>query len=83
MSEIDVYVTGLGKFLPNEPVANDDIQSIIGRIGTGSEKLGRATLRRNGIKQRHYSCRSDGSYSHSNAEMASLAVSAAAESASL
>lgn len=83
MSEVDVYVTGLGKFLPNEPIANDDIQSIIGRIGAGSEKLGRATLRRNGIRRRHYSCRKDGSYSHSNAEMASLAVSAAAEAANL
>lgn len=81
MSDIEVYITGLGKFLPNDAVPNSDVQSIIGSISEGSNKLGRATLRRNGIKSRHYSYREDGSYSHSNAQMASLAVGAAAEAA--
>ena len=76
----DVYITGVGKFLPGKPVLNDGVSGVIGSIGEKSDALGRATLRKNGIKQRYYSCQPDGSYTHTNAQMAALAIDDAVKS---
>lgn len=70
----EVFITGMGKFLPGPPISNDEIAGIIGVIGPRSATLGKATLRKNGIKQRYYSYRADGTFSHSNAQLAAEAI---------
>jgi 3-oxoacyl-[acyl-carrier-protein] synthase-3 len=77
----EVFITGVGKFLPGPPIANHEVASIIGSIGPRSATLGKATLRKNGVKQRHYSYRADGTFSHSNAQMAAHAIRHAVDAA--
>ena len=75
---LDVYITGLGKFLPGNPVSNAEIEDVIGCLGPRSSTLGKATLRKNGIRQRYYSCTPGGGFTHTNAAMAAQAVTNAA-----
>ena len=70
----EVYITGLSKFLPNEPVSNDEMESVLGMIGGKPSRARRIVLRNNGIQTRYYSLRKDGSFSHSNAELVVEAV---------
>lgn len=70
----EVYITGLSKFLPNEPISNDEMESVLGMIGGNPSRARRIVLRNNGIKTRYYSLRKDGTFSHSNAELVVEAV---------
>lgn len=70
-----VYITRLSKFLPNDPVSNDEIESVIGRVSERNSKAKCAVLRNNGIKTRYYAFR-DGKSTHSNAQLAANAVTA-------
>lgn len=54
------FVTGSGQFLPGDPVSNADMVEYIGRLSPAADRLGRLTLRRNGIRSRHYAIRPDG-----------------------
>lgn len=78
------YVTGLGVCLPNAPVANDEIEQVLGRLSRQSAVVKRRALINNGIKSRHYAIDPvTGSVTHTNAEMTAEAVRAACKSASL
>ena len=79
----NVYITGFGSFLPNDPVLNDDIEKYIGKINDKSTRLGRATLRRNGIESRFYALSTEGNQSFTNAELASYAIKNAASDAKI
>jgi 3-oxoacyl-[acyl-carrier-protein] synthase-3 len=69
-----VYITRAAKFLPNDPVSNDEMEQYLGMIdGVPSRGKG-LTLRNNGIKTRYYALTKDGKSTHSNAEMAALAI---------
>ncbi|MFT4981574.1 MAG: 3-oxoacyl-[acyl-carrier-protein] synthase-3 [Bacteroidia bacterium] len=65
----EVYITSLAKFLPNNPVSNDEMENHLGMIGGKPSRARRIVLRNNGIENRYYSLRADGELSHSNAEM--------------
>jgi len=54
VSELDVYITQTACTLPNKPVANDQIENILGMIGEKPSRTKRIVLRQNGIKQRYY-----------------------------
>ena len=70
----EVYITKVSKFLPNEPVSNDEMELYLGMIdGVPSRGKG-LTLRNNGIKTRYYSIDKNGSSTHSNAKMTALAI---------
>ncbi len=78
------YVTGLGVCLPNAPVANDEIEQVLGRLSRQSAAVKRRALINNGIISRHYAIDPvTGSVTHTNAEMTAEAVRAACKSASL
>jgi 3-oxoacyl-[acyl-carrier-protein] synthase-3 len=70
----EVYITALSKFLPNEPVSNEEMESYLGMIGGKPSRARRIVLRNNGIKTRYYSLLKDGTLSHSNAQMVLEAV---------
>lgn len=69
-----VYITSTGAFLPGPPVPSEEMEQYIGKISDKRSKLGRLVLRQNGIKTRHYALSKEGTFRHSNAEMAARAI---------
>ena len=70
-----VYITHIGAFLPNDPVSNDDMESVLGQIGSRPSRTRKIILRSNGIRSRHYAIHPEsGIPSHNNAELTALAV---------
>ncbi len=74
MSLKEVYITRTASFLPNNPVSNDEMEDYLGLINDRASKSRRIVLRNNGIKNRYYAIRKDGTATHTNAEMVSLAI---------
>jgi 3-oxoacyl-[acyl-carrier-protein] synthase III len=68
-----VYITRLTKYLPNEPIANDEMEQVLGMVNGNPSRARTIVLRNNGIKTRYYALR-NGKRTHSNAEMASIAI---------
>lgn len=74
MSVKHVYITKTASFLPNEPVSNDEMEEYLGLINEQNSKSKRIVLRNNGIKNRFYALKKGGIPTHTNAQMASLAI---------
>ncbi|NLR63961.1 beta-ketoacyl-ACP synthase III [Chitinophaga varians] len=72
----EVYITRLSKFLPNKPVENEEMESILGMVDGRPSRARLKILGNNKIKNRYYSLDKDGNSTHSNAEMTANAVSA-------
>ncbi|UPK69188.1 beta-ketoacyl-ACP synthase III [Chitinophaga filiformis] len=70
----EVYITRLSKFLPNEPVGNDEMESILGMVDGKPSRARLRILGNNKIKTRYYSLDKEGKSTHSNAEMTAAAV---------
>jgi 3-oxoacyl-[acyl-carrier-protein] synthase-3 len=68
------YITALGKFLPGEPVSNDEMEDHLGRIGGKPSRLRARILRQNGIQSRYYALDREGRMCYSNCELAAHAV---------
>ena len=71
---MDVFITQASRFLPNDPVENDDMETFLGMVVGKPSKARRVILRRNGIKQRYYALDKDGNVTHTNVQMAANAV---------
>ncbi len=72
---MDAYITGLGSFYPNQPVPNDRVEDILGRIDGQPSWAGPIILESCGIKARHYAIDPEtGRLSHTNAQMTAEAV---------
>lgn len=69
-----VYITKAAKFLPNNPISNDEMENYLGMIDGVPSKGKRLTLRNNGIKTRYYALSKEGISTHNNAQMAALAI---------
>lgn len=71
----DAYINDMGTFLPNNPVHNDDIESLLGMVGQRPSKARKIVLRSNGIKTRYYAIDPNtGESTHSNTEMTIAAI---------
>jgi len=70
----EVYIISAATFLPNNPVPNEEMEDYLGLIHQQQSKSKRIVLRNNGIMQRHYAIDKKGNATHTNAQMASLAV---------
>ncbi len=68
------YITKAGKYLPNDPISNDEMENYLGLINDSASKARRIILRNNGITSRYYALDKAGNPTHSNAEMANLAI---------
>ena len=51
---MDVYINDMAIFMPNEPVFNDDIEQVLGKVDNLPSKARRIVLKTNGIKRRFY-----------------------------
>jgi len=76
---MNAYITGVGSYLPGEPIGNDEIETYLGK-SNGSDKLRRRMLEANGIEKRHYAIDRDGRTQMLNEELAEAAVRAALQS---
>jgi len=79
----DVYISGVGAFLPGPRIGKAQMEDFIGRIGGRSSVVGRRALRWNGIEGRHYALDAFGQPLHSNASMCAVAAQAALDDAGL
>ncbi|TAH42619.1 MAG: StlD/DarB family beta-ketosynthase [Bacteroidetes bacterium] len=74
MSLNQVYIVRTSHFLPNEPISNDEMEDYLGLIHGKPSKSRRIVLRNNGIKRRFYALNRKGQGTHTNSQMAALAV---------
>ncbi|MBF0196677.1 MAG: beta-ketoacyl-ACP synthase III [Planctomycetes bacterium] len=76
-----VYITGAASFLPNNPISNEEIEDLLGRISDRPSRLCKKILANNGIKSRYYALDSiTGRSTHTNAQMTAEAVNELANS---
>lgn len=70
-----VYITHIAAFLPNDPVSNDAMESVLGKIGKRPSRARKLILRSNRIKSRHYAIDPQtGKATHTNAQLTAEAV---------
>jgi 3-oxoacyl-[acyl-carrier-protein] synthase-3 len=69
-----VYINRVSKYLPNNPISNEEMEEVLGKIGGIPSKARRIVLRNNGIKERYYALSKNGVVTHSNAELSKLAI---------
>ena len=68
-----VYITRLSKYLPNDPVSNEEMEEVLGMVNGKHSRARQLVLRKNGIKIRYYAIK-NGKKTHSNAELAAIAI---------
>jgi 3-oxoacyl-[acyl-carrier-protein] synthase III len=76
MSLNEVFINKTSHFFPNNPVSNDEMEEYLGYINNTPSKSRRIVLRNNGIVNRYYALEKGGKPTHTNAQMAALAVRA-------
>jgi 3-oxoacyl-[acyl-carrier-protein] synthase III len=69
-----VYINALGKFLPGEPVSNDEMENHLGLVGGKPSRLKSRILKQNGIQSRHYAIDREGRVLFHDYELAARAV---------
>ena len=69
-----VYINKIAKFLPNEPIENDEMELVLGKIANKPSRVRRIILRSNGIKQRYYAIDKAQNICYNNAELTAHAV---------
>lgn len=74
-----VYITAIGAYLPNATVSNEEMEDYLGRIGGQESRVRQRILKQNGIMGRHYALTKEQESTHTNAEMAAMAIKEAME----
>jgi len=69
-----VYINNTSKFLPNEPIENDEMELILGMVDGKPSRYKNIILRQNGIKKRYYVINKEGDIVYSNAEITANAI---------
>ncbi len=68
------YLTALGKFLPGDPISNEEMEDYLGRIHGKRSRARARILKQNGIEHRHYAIDKQQRSLYSNSQMAALAA---------
>ena len=72
---MNVYINDITAFMPNEPVNNEEIEDVLGKINDIHSRTKKIMLRNNKIETRYYAIdRSTGKLTHTNAQLAAEAV---------
>src|SRR4051812_12903146 len=69
-----VYINRVGKFLPGDPVGNDEMEEYLGFVAGKRSKTKSITLRHNKITTRYYATDKQGNSLYSNAGLTAEAV---------
>ncbi|WP_018404010.1 beta-ketoacyl-ACP synthase III [Marinobacter gelidimuriae] len=73
----NVYITAIAAALPNAPVGNDEIESVLGQAGAQPSRARRVILKSNKIKNRYYAVDpKTGERTHTNAKLTAEAIRA-------
>ncbi|MEO0947185.1 MAG: StlD/DarB family beta-ketosynthase [Cyanobacteria bacterium J06641_5] len=79
----NAFITHVGKFLPGEPVGNDEMEDYLGQVNGQPSRVRRRILKSNGIQQRHYALDRQQKTTFSNAQMAAAAIRDALQDAEI
>jgi 3-oxoacyl-[acyl-carrier-protein] synthase-3 len=79
----NVYITGVGHFLPGPKIDNDEMSDFIGPINKQSDRIKRRILGENGIVTRHYGIDREGRTTTSMAQMAAVSSRESLKSANI
>lgn len=72
---MDVYINDIAAFLPNDPVGNEDIEAVLGKVHGLRSRVKSMVLKNNGISTRHYAIdRRTGELNYTNAQLTAEAV---------
>ena len=72
---MDVFINDIAAFLPNDPVDNDAIEDVLGRINNIPSRAKRIVLRNNKIETRYYALNpSTRRLTHNNAQLTAAAI---------
>jgi 3-oxoacyl-[acyl-carrier-protein] synthase-3 len=75
MNNHHAYITRSAVCLPNAPVENDKVESILGQVGGRPSRARRIVQRNNGIRHRHYAINpATGEPNFSNASLTAAAI---------
>ncbi len=69
-----VYINRIAKYLPGEPVSNDEMEEYLGYVGGKKSRSKSIVLRNNKITTRYYSRDKQGNSTHTNAELTVEAI---------
>jgi len=70
-----VYINDISAFLPNKPVSNDDMESLLLQAGSRPSRVRKLILRSNKIPSRHYAIDPEtGLATHNNAQLTAEAI---------
>ena len=70
----DVYINTIAKFLPNEPISNDEMELVLGEIAQKPSRVRKIILRSNGIMKRYYAMDKEGNICYNNAQLTAYAI---------
>ncbi len=71
----EVFITDVAAFLPNKPVANDEIEKYLGTVNNMSTQIKKIVLKSNAIDARYYAIDPNtGMPSHTNAQITAEAI---------
>jgi 3-oxoacyl-[acyl-carrier-protein] synthase III len=71
---MSAYITSIGKFLPNAPVENDQVEEYLGKIFDKPSATKHRMLEKNGILTRFYAMDKNQKTTHSASQMAQMAI---------
>jgi 3-oxoacyl-[acyl-carrier-protein] synthase-3 len=72
---MEVYINDIAAFLPNDPVTNDEIEDVLGKIHDVRSRVKSRVLKNNGIRTRYYAIdRKTGKLNYTNAQLTAEAV---------
>ncbi len=72
---MDAFITAVSAYLPNDPVTNETIEDVLGKVRGVASKAKAIVLKSNRITQRHYAVDPrTGRLTHSNAQLTAEAV---------
>ena len=70
-----VYITDITAFMPNAPIDNDAIETVLGRVDNLPSRTKKIVLKNNQIKQRYYAVDPEsGRMTHTNAQLTAEAI---------
>lgn len=79
----DAFITHIGKHLPGAPIANDEMETYLGKVNDRASRVKARMLKSNGIQQRYYALDQHQQTTISNSQMAAAAVRDALQRAHL
>lgn len=69
-----VFITSTGQYLPNTPVANEEMELYLGSINNTPSRMKDIFLRKNGIKSRYYALNTQQQTTHQAWQLAANAI---------